>query len=655
MPPPTLEQRLRYRFDTFMARGGSSIFLCLVAVFAALLAVHATLRLAVLSVAGGAPAARIGGGVLRNLYVVFLEMTAAGNMNQDLLSPPAYKATAILAGLTGVVMVSMLVGLVTTTLHQKLQALKKGRSKVIEDGHTLILGWNDRVPEILRELVIANESEGDACVVILADEDKEEMDDFLAVHLPDRGTTRVVTRTGSPASRVGLETASLESCKSVILLAGCTDADDRAAKARSDAEVIKAVLGVSTVLPPGDEADRPVVAELFSRRSRQIAEKVSPRVAAVDAQEILAKIMVQTSRAIGLSVVYGEILSFDGCEMYFHHAAWGGRRFGELQYYFPDGVPMGLRRADGGILLNPPDDLVLADADELLILAEDDSTIRLLPAPVAMPRALELPDTVAAARPERELLIGWTEMVPLVVREYADYLPAGSVIDLLLRAPSPGVRRRVEALDDAHPGLAVRLLEADPLDAEALAALDPTGYDNVLLLSQSDARARAETTDSETIVILLLLRQLFDEARARGETPRTNLISEVLDSRNQELITRAGVHDFVISNRLVSMILAQISEEADIRRVYEDLFSEAGSEIYLKPARLYLGDAPAELRFADLMGLARRRGEICLGLKLAAQEADPAENFGVKLIPPKDAVFRLGPGDRLVVLAEDET
>ena len=42
-------------------------------------------------------------------------------------------------------------------------------------------------------------------------------------------------------------------------------------------------------------------------------------VSVIDAEKILAKIMVQTSRTSGLSVVYSELLSFEGCEMYFHN------------------------------------------------------------------------------------------------------------------------------------------------------------------------------------------------------------------------------------------------------------------------------------------------------------------------------------------------
>ena len=103
------------------------------------------------------------------------------------------------------------------------------------------------------------------------------------------------------------------------------------------------------------------------------------------------------------------------------------------------------------------------------------------------------------------------------------------------------------------------------------------------------------------------------------------------------------------------MMLAQLSEEPDIKRVYDDLFDEDGSEIYLKPLSVYLEELPVELSFADCMGLALKREEVCIGVKIKALEKDPDKNFGVKLIPEKNTKYTLQPDDCLVVVSEDET
>ena len=135
---------------------------------------------------------------------------------------------------------------------------------------------------------------------------------------------------------------------------------------------------------------------------------------------------------------------------------------------------------------------------------------------------------------------------------------------------------------------------------------------------------------------------------------KTKLITEILDSQNYPLVARAGVKDVIISNRLVSMIVAQISECKRIKQVYDDIFQEEGSEVYLKPASLYFDQFPIDVSFADLISIAQARGEICIGLKIKDDEANPRRNNGVRLIPDKNKHFTLKPEDSLVVLAEDE-
>lgn len=636
-----------------MSKGGRSIFISLVVVFVGLLILLVGLRWASMHFQPRGVSHETHDSLAGQAYIIFLEMTDPGNMNQDKFASPFVKISGVMAGLVGVIILSMLIAFITTALDQKLADLRKGFSRVIEAEHTLILGWNDRVIEILRELVIANESEPDASVVILADKPKEEMDDYLNMHLTERATTRVVTRSGKPSAKVSLNVVSLNTCKSVIVLATCSDAANEGEKASSDTRTIKTLLGIMASKEGDEELN--VVAELFLNRSREIAQDISPdEITTIDGQEVLAKILVQTSRSVGLSVVYGEALSFDGCELYFHNAAWKGIEYGKVQFHFPDGVPIGVRHADGSLQINPPVDLQLQDDDDVLILAEDDSTIEFVPSAVAVPRDIPLAGGRNEQTIERELLIGWNEKVPTIISEYNDYVLEGSEIDLMIKTHDELVEARMEQLNSELENVTVRVMISDPTRIESLRRVEPFKYDNIIILSQSDEDADPETTDSETIVILLLLRQIFEDA-PRDREQMTKIITEVMDSENQELVAKAGVNDFIISNRFVSTILAQISEEADIKRVYDDLFSEDGSEIYLKPARLYFESFPLEVTFADMMGIAQKREEVCIGVKVKDWEKEMDKNFGVKLIPEKNTRWNLEPDDCLIVVSEDET
>jgi K+/H+ antiporter YhaU regulatory subunit KhtT len=641
-----------YKFDNFMAKGGSSIFLSLVVVFAICLVVIVVFRGTFYFLLPEA-SSQHGRDFFTNFYITFLQMTDPGNMAQDITSSPLFKIFSVLSGLLGIVMLSTLIAFVTTALDRKLSQLKKGHSKVIEEDHTLILGWNEqRVIEIIRELIIANESEDDACVVILAEKDKEEMDDFLNLHLPDTQNTRVVTRSGSISSLANLEIVALEACKAVIVLASCHESALEFEKSLSDARVIKTILALMTARQKDVRFN--IVAEAFLQHNRHVLENLSPtEITTLDTQDILSKILVQTSRSIGLSVVYNEILSFDGCEMYFHHADWQGLTFGELPYHFADGVPMGIRRQDGTLLVNPNTNEKLQNTDDILILADDDSTIHFQKEAIARAKDYTGTDLRKAQTVEKELLLGWTAKSETIINEYADYVLEGSQINVMLVEASPEIQNKIKEINEKTPHLNIQWIEGNPLKTKDLLAIRPFEYDNIIILSQNGDDRDVEKSDAETIILLLLLRDIFH--KHPEESQNTKLITEVLDSENQELIANVGVNDFIISNRLISMLFAQISESQDIKKVYDDLFEEDGSEIYLKPAHHYFENLPCDLTYADMIRAAQKRGEVCLGVKTKSLEMNKAQNYGVKLIPDKNKTHTLSPQDSLVVLAEDET
>lgn len=70
-------------------------------------------------------------------------------------------------------------------------------------------------------------------------------------------------------------------------------------------------------------------------------------------------------------------MGFDNAEFYIKR--WpqlDGMRFAKVLICFPDAIPCGVKVADEGgrIILNPDDDYILKEGDEILVIAEDDDT-----------------------------------------------------------------------------------------------------------------------------------------------------------------------------------------------------------------------------------------------------------------------------------------
>ncbi|MBN2113577.1 MAG: hypothetical protein JW785_05550 [Acidimicrobiia bacterium] len=650
MPRSPLRRRLRYRFDNFMSRGGRSVFTSLLVIFLFVLVLLIVVRLLLAALLPGEQPRGFGW----SSFTTFLQMTDPGSVGEDAASRGWFQAVAIAAGISGIVMLSALIAFITTAVDRRLHDLRKGHSQVVEEDHTLILGWDEqRVVEITRELIVANESRKHRAVVILADQDKEYMDDYLAIGVPRRATTTLVTRSGNPSSLTNLQLAAVGTAGTVIVLSGCADSSPAALREESDARVVKTLLAVQHQRPESNPLH--VVTEIFDPVIRSlVGETAGSSVVALHARDMLSRILVQTSRSIGLSVVYDELLSFAGNEIYFFRADWGGATFGELQYRFVRSVPIGICPAEGGLLFNPAPQRRMEPTDELLVIADDDSTIALLPAPATPPGSRRLPARRLDQAAERHLIVGHTHKTPLVLRELGKYVAAGSSVDLMPRDHHAVNGGEVKAISGMVGGLNVATLDVDPLNPATWEQHRPADYNSIILLSEGDEVRNPDQIDAETILILLLIRRELERERARREVG-TTVITELIESENQALAASTGVHDFVVSSRLVSMLLAQISEEPRIHEVCQSLFDEEGSEIYLKPAWLYLDDLPQQVTFSDLIGLAQQRSEVCLGVKLKADEDRQDRNYGITLAPPKTSEWRLNAADALVVLAEDET
>ena len=65
---------------------------------------------------------------------------------------------------------------------------------MLESGHTLILGWSDKMLNMIDQLCLANESAGGKAIVILAERDKQDMEEDIHKHTYNLRGSRVLCR-----------------------------------------------------------------------------------------------------------------------------------------------------------------------------------------------------------------------------------------------------------------------------------------------------------------------------------------------------------------------------------------------------------------------------------------------------------------------------
>ncbi len=641
-------EKLRYHFDNFMSKGGGSVFAALMTLFLGAFIVLSILRLT-------------GGFLFPDesiketgdfFWRVFLQISDAGAVAEDGDSNWFNKVLGILTVFLGLVLFSSLVAFITNQFDQKIQDLRKGKSDIIESEHTVILGFGIRTLEILRELIEANSSESKAVVAILSETDKEEMDDILSESIENRKTTKIITRSGTPSNLHSLKKVNVSEAKSVIVLNPANSEESEEGRNIGDAKVLKSLMALVALI--GEENLPPIVAEFHETENRNIASEISASVQVMDERSILAKLLVQTSRTSGLAVVYSNLVGFEGNEIYFYKpkTGWKGLSFSDISFRFDQSSPLGFRDKNGNILLNPGPDYSPGDGEEAIVLSEDDSKIRFLENPILLPKQFPKLNVNRIQPPDKQLIIGWNSKSPLIVEEYAKFVAPDSQIDLLVKEISEEIKNSVAKLRKKYPTIKLRSLSANLSGENILEKLAPEQYDSVIFLAEE--KENIEEVDARTISLLLRFRQYFKKSfSAKGERVSTQLITEIMNSENTELVLETGVKDFLISNQFVSKMMAQVSQEPDVMRVYENLFSPEGSEIYLKPASIYFENFPQKVSFADCIQVALSKGETCFGIRIAAQETEEKNGYGVHLVPKQSQVFELKEEDSLIVLAED--
>ena len=626
MNKPSFSERWRYWFDNLMSKGTASLVGWL-AVVTILVVVIVSM---VVWLAGLAPDASF----LDLMWTNLME-TLDAEARDD--SAWAFRLIMLAVTFASIFITSMLIGVLTAGVEGKIEDLRKGRSKVVEVGHTVILGWSEQIFAVISELIVANANQRRSCLVILGEKDKVEMEDEIRDKIGDTGRTRIVCRRGNPMAMSDLGIVSLDTAKSIIVLSPQTD--------DPDLSVIKTLLAIVNNSARRTEPYH-IVAELRDPKNTDVVKVVGrDEVELVLAGQLVARIMAQTCRQSGLSVVYTELLDFAGDEIYLKSEPnLVGKTIGEALSAYEDSAVLGLSPAGGSPKLNPPMDTRIEAGDRIIAISEDDDTVRLSgKIDLGVDESAIVHAEPRPPRPEHVLILGWNWRASIVINELDRYVSPGSKVTVVAGwAEAAGeIELRCGGLDN----LTVEFIEGDTTDRQVLDDLPLGEYAKVIVLSYSDL-LDTQKADAYTLITLLHLRDC-----AVQKAYSLSIVSEILDVRNRQLAEVTRADDFVVSDVLVSLTLSQIAEDKSLAVVLEDLFDPDGSEIYLKPATDYVRAGQA-VSFYTVVEAALRRGEVAIGYRVQAEAEDATKSFGVRLNPVKSGEIVFSKADSVIVLAE---
>lgn len=622
MKKTSFGEKFRYRFDNVMARGAGAIIGLLGLVTLLFIVIIAL----VVELLGIVPKSE--GDFLEVFWQNLLRTMDTGTMAGDTEWP--FRIAMLIVTIFGIFVVASLIGIISSAFDTKVESLRKGRSKVLESDHTLILGWSTKVFPIVSEICIANESRGRSVIVVLADRDKVEMEDEIHARLPKTGKTRIIVRSGDPMNLTDLELANPHQARSIVILAPEESGDP-------DSVVIKTALALTN--NPRRKAEKyHIVGEIQDPGNLEAATLVGRDEAHwVLASDLISRVTVQTSRQSGLSVVYTELLDFDGDEIYFtEQPDLVGRTYFDAQLAFADSSVMGIVKG-GAVYINPADDTVYEPGDQLIVIAEDDSTIALATPGAADHSAIGSSAPVAAL-PERTLVLGYNAGLHAMLAELSNYVAVGSSVTVVAEIDPPEFA--------TFDNMSVEFRRGDTTSRAVLEAIPVVDFTHIIVLAYKDI-LDPQRSDAKTLITLLHLRDMADRSGVD-----LSVVSEMLDDRNRELAEVTRADDFIVSDKLISLMLSQVSENQQLTHVFSTLFSSEGSEIYLRPADLYI-KAGESVDFYTVLEAARRRGETAIGYRIAEHSRSSEHFYGVSVNPKKAQKNSFVAGDKIIVLAEN--
>jgi voltage-gated potassium channel Kch len=624
-------KRLRYHLDNLVSRGPWVVLAWLgLAMVGVIVIVALVLTVTRLAPGGEAPYS-FGEAVWLGLL-----RTLGGGSIGGRESNWAFRFLMLFVTIASLFAYSTVIGALTNGMRTNLEELRKGRSQVMERGHIVVLGWSDQIFTVLHELVQANASEKRACIVVLGEREKVEMEDAIHHKIGRTGRVRIVCRKGNPMEMADLRLVSLDSARVIVVLSP--------ESANPDADVIKVVLAILN--NPARRAEPYHIVATIRREKNAAVARVLGRseVKWIRQGDVISRIIAQTSRQSGLSVVYNELLDFGGDEMYFYREpGLVGKTFGEAVLAAEHDVVVGLYRPVSGAQLNPGMKAAIEAGDQLIVVSKDNHDISFqLERAAAFDEQAIVPPRSEAPQPEHTLVLGWNWRGQKIIQELDKYVAPGS--GLVVAANPLLLDRNIEKECEDMTNQQVCYQAVDTTERGVLEALGLENFHHVILLAYSD-RLNMQQADALSLITLLHLRDIGD-----NQGLNFSIVTEMLDVRNRDLALSRRADDFIVSDRLISLLLAQVGENPELNEVFEDLLNPEGAELYLRPACLYVQPG-VEVDFYTVTEAARRRGEVAVGYRQMEWAYDAGRRFGVVLNPHKAQRFTLAENDRVVVLS----
>ena len=576
-----------------------------------------------------------------------------------------------------------LIGYATNVVSNLIENANANSIKLRISGHVAVLGWNTRASEIINDLLYCRTWQK---VVVLSEGNREAILDEINERLADtierenaaleesvrqmprlkkffymhkhklRNNVAVVVREGDVFSAVHLNNIQLNKAKSIIILGkdlrsairegASSDEETEKGDNRTVKTLIQVVDIASNVLSADNQK---VVVEIENEWTGDLVDKIiraklnldKCRVVPFRVHTVMGQLLSQFSLMPELNKVYSSLFSNKGTSFFARSQARPASDIDFAETYLNTH-----RRALP--LLFIKDEMTredffyyMADSDKDIDIASDRA---MGTCPVGLNKDYWLPE-------KHVLILGSNSKISNVMDGYENFCSEWTnekhpqivhvtVVDDEEKLQRENFYSRYKFVENCVPA---RIIERDKI-ADIIKDFVYEHPDNSSILILSDDTVPDDDIDAKMMTFLIYAKDVINRARVNKRNVNFNvdIIAEVMDPRHVDLVRSYDVDNVVISNRYISKMVTQISEDFARYNLYADIMDYDdmetavydGIEIYIKKAGEYFSELPpkntpvdtvirsvyeasrrfwgSEMDFAMLLGYIDTRGKVTL-------------------------------------------
>ena len=472
--------------------------------------------------------------------------------------------TFLMVTFVGVCGWGSLIAMINKALQDRINNLSKGNAFIMEKNHAIILGYGEEALTIVEEFIKAKVK----TIVILSEHNVDVIRKRVSF-IKGYKKTNIIIREGTTSRIENIKLLNISKSSSISIINN------------DDTESLNILLALKKIIEETEENKIEnkinICVLVHEEDTIEIIKSIENKnfvIHVIYKYEILYKLIAQSIIYTGLSNVYEDLFSNDGNVFYIEndHDFDNWKFEDAASKYFDKGmILLGITKEDRSQILIPNYDYIIKKENRLIILSKNNYDNTIKEYPNIKPNIIKYKNNI--------LLICEEKRYNEIIKEISEYIENNNITMLsydLIKSQKNKYKFMLEKLKKENTTKIVLISE-----------------DNI--------------TDVKSINILLIIREII-----KKEKLNIAILSLLNSIQKRNLIYSDDVRDFIVSGKLIGMLMAQASISSNILYIFYGLLSRNGKDIIMSPYSDYFNESRT---FKDVYFTLLKKKIVLIGIK----------------------------------------